>query len=387
MGVVSMRMIGAAVVALVLAAGAYAVPATAAPGDDGARAADVAGSAIALNLTSAEAATRADVQELAEQSGEVLIGNPEVAAFWLEDPPSTALVVATRLGSKLRITDLGLPPGLAKNARLVAVKHSEADLAATATAVGRAAQGRGRPVTVHVDVRSQVVEVTAADAASAAEVAADVQANPVPAADAVTVTVDDLAHPAAATIYAGMAGSGCTTGFTVVRTSDSKRGISTAAHCSNGQNIAGVSIPFVAEWWQYSSDIQWNSAGSTVAVFRNRARDDAYDATPYYRSITGTLSRTSLVIGGTYCKYGNVTSYDCGTLKSRTEYASWVTNSTATFLAIDHASICSGGDSGGPAYTSSNAIGLISGCTSDHARVIVMSMDGFAQTNIKVATT
>lgn len=262
MGVVSMRMIGAAVVALVLAAGAYAVPATAAPGDDGARAADVAGSAIALNLTSAEAATRADVQELAEQSGEVLSGNPEVAAFWLEDPPSTALVVATRLGSKLRITDLGLPPGLAKNARLVAVKHSEADLAATATAVGRAAQGRGRPVTVHVDVRSQVVEVTAADAASAAEVAADVQANPVPAADAVTVTVDDLAHPAAATIYAGMAGSGCTTGFTVVRTSDSKRGISTAAHCSNGQNIAGVSIPFVAEWWQYSSDIQWNSAGS-----------------------------------------------------------------------------------------------------------------------------
>ena len=218
------------------------------------------------------------------------------------------------------------------------------------------------------------------------QVTADVQSDPMPAPDAVTVTVDDLAQPAAATIYAGMAGSACTTGFTVVRTSDGRRGISTAAHCSNGQSIAGVSIPYVDEWWRYSSDVQRNSAGSTVAVFRNRARDDTYDATPYYRSITGTLSRTSLVIGGTYCKYGNVTAYDCGTLRSRTEYASWVSNSTATFLAIDRASICSGGDIGGPAYTSGNAIGLISGCTTARDRVIVMSMDGFGQSNIRVAT-
>ena len=381
-----MRMISAALAALALTAGAFASPANAAPPDDGARAADVAGAAAALNIGLDEASARATVQELAEQAGEALSANPEVSAFWLEDPPSTALVVATRPGSKLRISELDLPPELARSAKLVAVKHSEAELAATATAVGRAAQDRARPVTVHVDVRRQVVEVTAADAASAAEVTADVQSDPMPAPDAVTVTVDDLAQPAAATIYAGMAGSACTTGFTVVRTSDGRRGISTAAHCSNGQSIAGVSIPYVDEWWRYSSDVQRNSAGSTVAVFRNRARDDTYDATPYYRSITGTLSRTSLVIGGTYCKYGNVTAYDCGTLRSRTEYASWVSNSTATFLAIDRASICSGGDIGGPAYTSGNAIGLISGCTTARDRVIVMSMDGFGQSNIRVAT-
>lgn len=201
----------------------------------------------------------------------------------------------------------------------------------------------------------------------------------------VTVSVGDVPTPAAS-IYAGLVGTACTTGFTVVHTSGS-RGVTTAAHCGNSQTVSGVALTFKFEWQYGSADVQWHSA--TGQTFRNWAYDGLNDqTTPYYRVISGKIPRLSLVIGGTYCKYGKTTGYGCGTLASRVETPSWVNNASPTFLAIDNPSqvISLGGDSGGPTFSGGSAVGLVSGTSNSGHRLVSMSMDGFAGLGITVAT-
>jgi hypothetical protein len=117
---------------------------------------------------------------------------------------------------------------------------------------------------------------------------------------------------------------------------------------------------------------------SSSTAFTNLAKDGVYDSSPYVRAITSYTTRMSTVIGGMYCKYGNTTGYGCGTLQSRTAGdLSWIPNCARTYLEISATyTINMPGDSGGPVYNGSSAVGSAIGGRNG-TTLIAMSMDGY----------
>lgn len=176
------------------------------------------------------------------------------------------------------------------------------------------------------------------------------------------IVIDELAKPAA-NIYAGLALSSCTSGFSISKNSSGTKGITTAGHCTNSISYSGTNLPYQPpQAYSGSFDVQWHTApGFTV---RNYAYDGISDSTPYYRVITGKTSRSNQAINDFYCKYGKVTNYGCGYLISKTRAPGYVPNVNATFMELhrDGINLCSGGDSGGPIFTGAIALGLYSGC-------------------------
>jgi hypothetical protein len=346
---------------------------------------DVGAVARLNGLTLAQAVDFASLQSTVEGIGVSLSNNPAVTSYWIEPANSGMLVVGLRDLTNEGAVIASLPASLQSRVRFVQQRYSELELGIAANEVALSYTKQSVPAYGSVDVRAQSASVTL-DNQSASQ--ARIQAHPVTASAGgvpVSVSVGDIPQPAS-TIYAGLAGSGCTSGFSVEHTSGT-RGIITAAHCGNSQTISGVSLTFKFEWQYGSADVQWHTASGST--FRNWAYDGLNDGTtPYYRLITGTIPRLSLVTGGTYCKYGITTKYGCGTLSSRVETPSWVNNASATFLAIDNASaaISLPGDSGGPTFSDGNAVGLVSGTSNSGHRLVSMSMDGFAGLGITVAT-
>lgn len=313
--------------------------------------------------------------------------DPRVTAFWIDTNDGLwRLSIGVRsLKSSSAIMKM-LPVALRTHTGFVQQTYSEEELATATVAAQRSLLAAGYAVDGSVDVRGETGVLTLEAGASATSASIARGTGP-----SVVIEIGEPSRPSG-TYYAGQSMSTCTTGFTVVHSSG-QRGVTTAGHCSppeagGEQYINGYIQLFKFQWFAGSADIQWHStAGDT---YRNWAYDGINDtSTPYYRLVTGTIARLSTVVGGTYCKYGKKTGYDCGKLNSRSESPGYVPNVTARYLGIDSTdgSVMSDkGDSGGPAFSGGKAIGIISGSGLSGYRAVVTSMDGFAGLPITIAT-
>ena len=160
----------------------------------------------------------------------------------------------------------------------------------------------------------------------------------------------------------------CTTGFVV--TDGARHGVLTAAHCPNDlsyREADGTRTPlsFDGQWgWRYR-DVQLHvSAGKLDPLFYSDRR------AAVLRQVTSWRSRTSLRAGEWLCHYGESSGYSCEVVEL-TDYAppgdlcggpcapTWVTVSGP---------ICKSGDSGGPVFLGTVAVGITKGGSGNSAR-------------------
>lgn len=153
----------------------------------------------------------------------------------------------------------------------------------------------------------------------------------------------------------------CTTGFAV--TDGVRLGMTTAAHCLD--SLAHVDpargttpLEFVGQWgWGYH-DVQIHTSPVPLRplVYADAARSQA-------RPVTRARARASLRAGDFVCHRGESTGYSCaeielidfapsGELCGGTCLPTWVTVSGPG---------CKGGDSGGPVFAGTTALGILKG--------------------------
>ena len=164
-------------------------------------------------------------------------------------------------------------------------------------------------------------------------------------------------------IYAGLALSSCTSGFSVKNSSGTK-GITTAAHCNNSISYNLTNLPFqsAAQGGQY--DVQWHTApGFTV-------RNLMYDGT-YNRLVYSTKPRSSQMLDEYVCKYGKVSLFTCGYIINKNYMPPCSSGYcyTSTFIRVhrDGVDLSSDGDSGGPWFSGNTAYGIHKGGVGDDA--------------------
>lgn len=172
------------------------------------------------------------------------------------------------------------------------------------------------------------------------------------------ITVDSLAEPAY-NIYGGLTING-TTGFSVRHASTGTRGIATAGHLNNVQNYGGYNLPFQAEIYSGSCDVQWHTAPDFTVINQIKWWSDGST-----RNITSTIARPNQSVGAYVAKYGITTNYTYGTIESKDYAPSYVPNVTATFILVNdnqgYSPLVRPGDSGGPWFLSNTAYGITSG--------------------------
>ncbi len=160
----------------------------------------------------------------------------------------------------------------------------------------------------------------------------------------------------------------CTTAFVV--TDGTRQGITTAAHCANDlvyRQLDGGRTPlsFDGQWgWRYR-DVQLHVSAEPL---RPSFYSDRRSGT--LRQVTGWRNRTSLRAGEWLCHYGESSGYSCEVVEL-TDYAppgdlcggpcapTWVTVSGPT---------CKSGDSGGPVFLGTVAVGITKGGSGNASR-------------------
>lgn len=153
----------------------------------------------------------------------------------------------------------------------------------------------------------------------------------------------------------------CTAGFAV--TDGARTGLTTAAHCADDLTLLqpdGRSQPltFVAGWGAGSQDVQVHVSDSPLSpLFYADAEKRVA------RPVTGARARTTLRAGDVACHRGESSGYGCAEIQL-TDYAppgamcggpcepTWITVNGPT---------CAAGDSGGPIFIGTTALGLNKG--------------------------
>jgi hypothetical protein len=163
-------------------------------------------------------------------------------------------------------------------------------------------------------------------------------------------------------IYAGLAITTCTTGFSVRSTSSTATGVTTAGHCGPSQAYSGHTLTHVAERWQGSQDVQWHTIPLND-ILRPWVFDGmAGGSTPYYRVVTGTLGRSGQPVGALVCGYGKISAYRCGRIVWKNYAPSYIPSAQSTFIVLHNdngADIAEHGDSGGPWFSGGTAYGIL----------------------------
>jgi len=157
----------------------------------------------------------------------------------------------------------------------------------------------------------------------------------------------------------------CTGGFTVSR--GGEEGMVTAQHCANGLRYNGA-LGVI----QYVTAARNSKSGHTDLQFH---RTLSGNSTNHQFRATGTTSSDDRTVaaaanpvsGQVACHWGRTSSYNCSNVASTNyceSYSGWI----ACNLNSTTADISQGGDSGGPWFYGSNAIGVHSGAvTGSHS--------------------
>lgn len=193
------------------------------------------------------------------------------------------------------------------------------------------------------------------------------------------ITVNELGSDVAE-IFAGLALTTCTSGFSVKNSSGTK-GVTTAAHCSNTQSYGSTNLPFqsAAQGGQY--DVQWHTApGLTV---RNLMNDGTY-----YRLVYGTKPRNSQMINEYVCKFGMTTLAGCGYITNKNYMPpckdGYCYTSTFIYVHRDGVDLSEPGDSGGPWFSGNTAYGIMKGQNGNDA--FYMAIDYISFLGLSVLT-
>lgn len=199
------------------------------------------------------------------------------------------------------------------------------------------------------------------------------------------ITVDSLMEPAA--FYAGlklMWSDGtlwCTSGFTVKHIPSGDEGTLTAAHCPPNTHLnendsrkllyGGDVMPFVQQDLGGSQDVQWHKTPGYEdrAWFRASSQYDI-------REVRSKKGRAQQEKGDYVCKYGKTTGYSCGKIVGKRYAPKWVRGENHTFIRVLKTSsgrMTNAGDSGGPAFLSGTALGIVSG--GDYDELVYMAIN------------
>ncbi|WP_419807472.1 hypothetical protein [Sphingomonas sp.] len=182
----------------------------------------------------------------------------------------------------------------------------------------------------------------------------------------------------------------CTTGFVV--TDGARTGVLTAAHCPDAlsfvePNGSETPLPFVGQWGWSFQDVQLHTSDVPLAplFYADTART-------VQRAVTGTRPRADTRVGDVVCHRGERSGYSCAEV-AYVDYAppgdlcggpcapSWVAVEGPT---------CRPGDSGGPVFDGTVALGILKGASYRADGVCslyyYMSVD-YVPTGWRVATT
>ncbi len=155
----------------------------------------------------------------------------------------------------------------------------------------------------------------------------------------------------------------CTTGFVV--TDGSRTGIVTAAHCPDtlehvAKNGTRTPLTFIGQWGWGFQDVQVNASPEAV---QPRFFSDA--ARTVSRPVEGQRSRAGTRVGDIVCHRGEHSGYSC----AEVEMVDFAPSGDLcggpclpTWVAVAGPG-CKGGDSGGPVFIGTTAIGLLKGAS------------------------
>jgi hypothetical protein len=165
--------------------------------------------------------------------------------------------------------------------------------------------------------------------------------------------------------------NGCTSGFTIVRNNpplgQAARAVTTAGHCPNTLTVIrdGVGhfpLAYNNDEMKAGSHDEQSHRRYNSDIYPNRIVDGA--GGDDVRDITATRARASQNVGDFVCHYGRVTDYGCGVIASKTLTPCGTggnPSSTAIHVHSDSGiDLSQGGDSGGPWFIGSTALGTMS---------------------------
>jgi streptogrisin C len=232
-------------------------------------------------------------------------------------------------------------------------------LEAFAERVSTRARGRAGGFVGQLDLFNGAVEFEAVDDATVGELRRAEQAERTPSENRVAVRIRNTGQavePVARNLRAGYTYNDgtspvCTAGFNVWRNGVARA--TTAGHCSNNLNEAGLGLLWEAQTYTGSSDWQVMNAPNHTPL------GQYYDGAD--RRVTGWWGQPT--VGDFLCKFGLATGRGCGTVTSTTTQGGG--SATAfTFTRMHNANnvdLSNPGDSGGPVFTGGTAAGITHG--------------------------
>jgi len=169
----------------------------------------------------------------------------------------------------------------------------------------------------------------------------------------------------------GFLSSGCTTGFVVKKTGPSIRGVISAAHCPSGNVVYsdwienGVLLVQQESAHTASEDVKWYKPMSFYPWATYMEPEFYADSMWYPRVLTGKQTWMNTQPGQNVCHRGNATGYSCGEVDSVAfnELPCGEAVCAATWISViptqnsEVGLACYGGDSGGPWFIGSKAVG------------------------------
>jgi PKD repeat protein len=285
---------------------------------------------------------------------------PSFAGLWIEHQPQFKLVVRFQdpaAEGRLRARLAGTPlETMVRETR--PAKASLAQLATRRAAARQRVKQLGFAIDTDINIKDNRVEISS-DRAQSLKAAVAAARAALPEGVAI-VAVPELAKPSVLRGGDGDPGM-CTGGFTVRHNYSYQVGITTAAHCGNYQTFQGYPLPFAAEAFYDSADVQWHTACPYTEV------TNEFNSGIGYRACVGTRGRADQTVGTYVCKWGTTTGRTCGYITSRHAEPSYVPNSDDTFVRVEGygATLSAPGDSGGPWFLENIAYGINSGAYSD----------------------
>ena len=162
----------------------------------------------------------------------------------------------------------------------------------------------------------------------------------------------------AADLYGGMHLTTCTSGFTIYYgANQANRGITTAGHCPNAQSVNGLALAYQNDEVA-AGDRDAQSHKRSGSTYRNWIRDDAAGG---IRAIVAKRLWVNQDVGDFVCGYGKVTKDGCGFIVSKN--VAGCVGGGSLYVKVDSDldgagfDLAESGDSGGPWYTGSTALG------------------------------
>ena len=316
------------------------------------------------------------------------LGDSYVGAWINDEEDGYRVMVGALAADAERVASLLKGWPFADIAQVVEVDHSAKYLRDLAMKVHNASPV---PIDSGVDVIANVVVIFVAGEENRRLLESHPVAGPLVARPEVTVeTVDGLAR-LASHIQGGLLVGGqgaCTSGFSVKHNRSGKLGVLTAGHCADSPVIDGSGAPLQQELSERRWDVQWHTVPgrhitNEVEYVENGVRK--------HQSITDTKHTTKLTKADVLCKSGMRTGYTCGNIAWTNICFGGIPNCEHTYVIVrglDGVGMADVGDSGGPVFMGTHAIGTVSGVTGESGRgdLIYMPIDYISDLGLSVLT-